>query len=302
MNLLQLRYFLVVARLENITHAAEEIHIAQPSLSKFITRLEESVGVPLFERRGNRIFLNQFGQAFQRRVERSLTELEEGEREIADLAKLTSQRVTLAASALQQYPLIFKEFMMLYPYVKFHFIQTTQNDEILKRLLKGELDFCITLVPFEHVDIHCKHLADEEIFLVVSKEHRFADRDTIELEEVADDPFVQLSNGSRLQDTSLAFCREAGFTPRNTAIHLEYPESTTIYGFVKAQFGNAFITQSFWDQINTASLVKLHIENPVCQRPLYISMAKEHYLSQTARDFYHFIVEYFSRECGLSND
>lgn len=64
MELLQLKYFQTVARLEHMTKAAEELHIAQPSLSKTIARLEKDLGVPLFDRQGRQITLNSFGKYF----------------------------------------------------------------------------------------------------------------------------------------------------------------------------------------------------------------------------------------------
>ena len=60
MDLLQLKYFQVVARLEHMTRASEELHISQPSLSKMISRLEKHLGVPLFDRHGKQIRLNRF--------------------------------------------------------------------------------------------------------------------------------------------------------------------------------------------------------------------------------------------------
>ncbi len=80
MELLHLRYFRVVARLEHITKAAEELCIAQPSLSKTIRHLEQEVGVPLFDRPGRSIRLNQFGKAFLEHIETLFHELEEGQR------------------------------------------------------------------------------------------------------------------------------------------------------------------------------------------------------------------------------
>lgn len=60
MELLQLRYFQTVAKMEHMTRASQELHIAQPALSKTIARLEADVGVPLFDRYGGRIRLNAF--------------------------------------------------------------------------------------------------------------------------------------------------------------------------------------------------------------------------------------------------
>lgn len=67
MELLQLEYFLTVAKLEHMTKAAQELRIAQPALSKTIARLEQDLGVPLFDRQGRKIRLNPYGQAFMKK-------------------------------------------------------------------------------------------------------------------------------------------------------------------------------------------------------------------------------------------
>lgn len=68
MDLLQLRYFLMVARMEHITKAANALHMTQPSLSKAISRLEKEVGAPLFDRHGRQIRLNENGRIFLKHI------------------------------------------------------------------------------------------------------------------------------------------------------------------------------------------------------------------------------------------
>lgn len=97
MDLLQLRYFQAVARREHISQAAEELRVAQPSVSRTIARLEKELGVPLFDRRGRQVRLNSYGVAFLRRVDRALSELDEARRELSDAAGLGHGRVTVAA-------------------------------------------------------------------------------------------------------------------------------------------------------------------------------------------------------------
>lgn len=86
MDLLQPKCFRVVAHLEHITRAATELAISQPSLSTTIRRLEDELGVPLFERQGRTIRLNQFGHVWLEHVERLLSELDEGARTLRDMA------------------------------------------------------------------------------------------------------------------------------------------------------------------------------------------------------------------------
>lgn len=60
----QLHYFSTLAKIQHMTRAAEELSISQPALSRSIARLEEELGVPLFDRHGRGIYLNHFGQSF----------------------------------------------------------------------------------------------------------------------------------------------------------------------------------------------------------------------------------------------
>jgi len=298
MDLLQLRYFQVVARLENVTRAAEELHIAQSSLSKTIARLEEGVGVPLFERQGRRIRLNQYGKTFLKRVERSFRELEEGQREVADLAGLDRGSVTVGATTSPQLPYIFREYLTLHPHVNFRFLQATQHLEIQERLMNGEIDLCISTQPIDQLGILCEPLKNEEILLALPPEHRFVGRKSIQLKEVADEPFIRQTAAYGLREITDDFCQQAGFTPHIANIAFESFTPEVICSLVKAGFGNAFIPAYWWDSFNMDPLVKVHIENPACQRTIWLSWVKEHYLSMAARDFSKFLIEYFSRTNG----
>lgn len=299
MELLQLRYFQIVARLENMTRAAEELHIAQPSLSKTIARLEENIGVPLFDRQGRRIRLNQFGQTFLKRVERSFKELEEGQREVMDLAGLEHGSVTVGATIPQQLPQVFREYLELHPHVRFRLLQVTQPLEMLERLMNGEIDLCISTLPADkQAKIHCEPLMVEEIFLVVPVEHRLAKLKSIRLREIADEPFIHQTAESGLREITDSFCHQAGFAPNIANIAFESTTPEVICSLVKAGFGNAFMPACWWDKINTDSMVKLHVESPVCQRTIWLSWFEEHYLSVAARDFCRFAIEYFSSASG----
>lgn len=298
MDLLQLRYFQVVARLENVTRAANELNIAQPSLSKTIARLEKSLGVPLFDRHGRRIRLNQFGKIFLKRVERSFKELEEGRREVADLAGLEYGSIRMGATTSLQLPNIFRDFLTLHPHVNFWYVQA-QHPEIQERLMNGEIDLCITYLPIDQLGVVCEPLINEEILLILPSGHRFADRKSIQLKELANEPFIRQTAEYGFRRITDYFCRQAGFTPIIANIGSESTSPEVICSFVKAGFGNAFIVADWWERINTESLVKLHIENPTCQRTLWLSWVKDHYLSAVARDFRKFLVEYFAQTSDL---
>ncbi|HML36249.1 MAG TPA: LysR family transcriptional regulator [Bacillota bacterium] len=291
MDLLQLQYFQVVARTENVTHAARELHVAQPSVSKAIARLEESLGVPLFERTGRRIHLNHFGEAFLRRVERCFHELEDGQRELSELAELERRTVTVGASTSQPLPDLFKEYLVRNPDVQFKIRHITKQREIQKRLLSGEIDLSIFFLPSAYPEIQCEPLLVEEIFLVVPPAHRLAGQKSVNLSDMAEETFIGVTRDSEFWEMTSRFCQQAGFTP-NVAFEIESLD--IVANLVNAGLGVAFLPAYWLRAVDMPAPVQLHIESPVCQRTIWLSWVKNRYSTEAVRHFREFTIRYFS--------
>ena len=95
MELTQLNYFIEAARTENLSRAAENLHISQPSLSKAISRLEEELGTELFLRSGRRISLNADGRLFLRQITPSVAALQEARVQFSGTSLKTANRLTV---------------------------------------------------------------------------------------------------------------------------------------------------------------------------------------------------------------
>jgi DNA-binding transcriptional LysR family regulator len=293
MDLLQLRYFQTVARLEHVTKAARQLSIAQPSLSQTIARLEEELGVPLFDRKGREIRLNQFGAVFLQRVERIFGELEDARREIADLAGMEHGRIALAVVIPQILPDLLRSFLADHPYVSFRLFHQHSSQTVQQQLEQGEIDLCITSPPIEQAGIGWTSLMKEEIYLMVPPDHRLADHTSIHLREVEHEPFVSLKPGNTMRDLTDNCCRQAGFVPR---VAFEGDEPSTLRGLVTAGLGVAFISELVLRTVADPSvIVPLRIEEPRCDRIIGLAWRKEHYLSQAAQYFRDFVVQYFKR-------
>ena len=137
MELRVLKYFLMIAREENITRAAQLLHVTQPTLSRQIRELEEELGTKLFERSNHRIVLTQDGLLLRRRAQ----EIVELTGEIA-----IGSGETRSVSALAE---VLSSFRQRYPRVRYRFY-SGNADHIKERIENGTLD--IGLFP-EPVDI-----------------------------------------------------------------------------------------------------------------------------------------------------
>lgn len=290
MDLLQLRYFQTVARAEHMTKAAQELSIAQPSLSKTIRRLEKEVGVPLFDRRGRSIRLNQFGKVFLERLDVLFRELEEGQRQVRDMAGLEHGEVSLVTASLHWLPALLHQFQFLHPSIHFHLSQCPPA-EMLRRLETGSCDFCFLSTHPINPGIKWKTLLTEELLLVVPNDHRLAKYNSIPLCEVADEAMVIEEVGGDLRNLIDMYCQQAGFTPR---IAYEMDEPTVLLEFVKAHLGVTFVPAFGKKRADEQHLRSLHLTNPTCQRTFGMAWHQEHYLSQAARAFRQFVIESFA--------
>jgi DNA-binding transcriptional LysR family regulator len=291
-DLLQLKYFQVVAQLEHMTRAAEKLYIAQPSLSQSIARLEEELGVPLFDRQGRRIRLNQFGSTFLKRVERAFLELDEGKREVADLAGLEQGLIALAVASTQPLPDLLSSFLARHPHVRFRLFQQHSLTAVVQQLERGDIDLCISSPPIDRPGITWVPLMTEEIFLLVPAGHSLAQRGSIRLSEAANEPFISLKPGYGLRDLMDEICKHAGFIP---TVAFEGDETATVRGLVTAGLGVTFSSALTSKGFAELPVVPLHIEEPVCQRTIGLAWVEERYLSVAARQFQQFVIEYFAR-------
>ncbi|MBQ9696388.1 MAG: LysR family transcriptional regulator [Oscillospiraceae bacterium] len=149
MEIRVLRYFLAIAREENMTRAAERLHISQPSLSKEIRKLEEELGHPLFIRTNKSMHLNDEGMLLRKRAEDIVAMVDKTAEEFSQLDSITGGeiRIGCAESHLIRYLArsirVFKE---QYPHFVFH-IFSGDTDPVAERLDRGLLDLALIVEP-----------------------------------------------------------------------------------------------------------------------------------------------------------
>lgn len=289
MELLQLRYFQTVARTEHMTKAAQELHIAQPALSKTISRLEADVGVPLFDRHGGRIRLNTFGKLYLDKVELALRLLEEGQKEINELAGLQHGSIHLATSTLDPLSEPLSQFLAEHPDVKFQ-ISQAGTDDMMKMMEFGEVDLCFTSMDMEQSEWSQATVLREDVYLAVPQGHRFAVRTSINLNELENEAFIGYREDFIFQQMNDKFLKEAGITPRYVC---RVDDPPAIASLVRAGLGVALFGCL---HVQDAKLKLLPILQPECQRHYRIIWHEKRYLSLAARKFRNFVIQHFSDE------
>ncbi|MEK4978729.1 LysR family transcriptional regulator [Bacillus sp. FSL K6-6540] len=287
MELLQLKYFLEVARLEHMTEAARSLHVTQSSLSKTISRLEEDLGVPLFDRVRRKLRLNEFGSRFYFRAERALFELEQGKQEISDLSSPEHGTLELAVTTASTLPQILREFRNKRPDIQFH-VQMLTMQEMVTLLHRGEVDFCLSSPPIKGEDIECQIMFIDPILVAVPTGHRLANRNSISLTELRDECFVGVKRGYGTRDLVDSICKSVGFVP--TYVY-KGDEPARLSSLVEAGIGIAFIPSTA--RYSGEHIKYLKVENHDLVREIALLWHRNRYISRAALEFREVVVEYF---------
>lgn len=209
----QLKYFCKAAQIQHMTRAAEELHITQPSLSLSIRRLEQELGVELFDRHGRGIVLNQYGDILLERASAAFSLLDSARAEINDL-KSRSNTSSLLVTAPPHifFPKLIDELRSA-PFFA-TLISLSPTVPWQEMLHSGELDFVVTTPMIDCEGIDSLPITREPGCILVPPDHPLANAGTISLKQFANDKFVSTWRGSptrmRLQNS----CLKAGFRPK----------------------------------------------------------------------------------------
>ncbi|OPH56868.1 LysR family transcriptional regulator [Paenibacillus ferrarius] len=287
MELLQLQYFLAVARLEHVTEAARSLHVTQSSLSKTIQRLEEDLGVPLFDRTGRKLRLNEFGSRFLHRAERALFELEQGKQELSDLSSPEHGTIELAVTNASTLPNILREFQKKHPQIQFH-VQMLTTQEMVTLLHRGGVDYCLSSPAIQGDDIECQTVFIDPILVAVPLGHRLADQSSVSLTELKDERFVGVKRGYNTRDLVDSVCHTAGFEPNYV---YEGNEPTRLSALVEAGIGIAFIPSTAMN--SREQIHYLQVEEQELVREIALLRHKSRYISRAAQEFREVVLEYF---------
>ncbi|MAM70578.1 MAG: LysR family transcriptional regulator [Gammaproteobacteria bacterium] len=177
MNLDELKAFLAIVEHQSFTLAAEKIHLTQPAISKRIAKLEDSLGVRLFDRISNKVLLTESGQLLLERANELLRDLEDIERAIHNLSGDISGSVRFATShhiGLHRLPPVFEEFHREYPAVGLD-VRFLDSEQACQQVSRGELEFAVvTLPPLVETPLQVRRVWPDPIEIMVSGQHPLA--------------------------------------------------------------------------------------------------------------------------------
>ena len=244
MQLHQLAYFVAVAEHRHFTRAAEEMRVAQPSLSQQIRTLEHDLGAPLFHRIRGNVSLTEAGEVLLPIARRILAETESARLAIRELDELDRGRVRLGAPpslCTGLLPAMLSAFRRRYPGIQLELHESGSGD-LRQRLAEGGLDLALLAGARMSGDPHlaATPLLLEEL-VVISPADAPVRSARIDVRELADVPLVMFRRGYDVREATVNACRAAGFEP---SFAIEGGEMDAVLELVRAGVGSAVVPSS----------------------------------------------------------
>ena len=187
MELIQLKYFKTVAQTGKISDAAQALFISAPALSTSISRLEKDLGMPLFDRTGNKITLNQQGQIFLRYVNQIFSNIECAKTELRQSIMQQGQHISIATVASTQWVDLITAFTQENPHFTLSCTSLTQN-ELSSNGLQAQHNFLFAanedIPPFYLNEMDSVELFQDYPVIMVNPEHPLANQKSIDLQQL----------------------------------------------------------------------------------------------------------------------
>ena len=240
-NIDLLRTFIEVARVEHLGRAAETLHADQSTISRKIARLEEEIGVPLFERIGRSIRVTAAGARFVGRAERLVDDLREA---IADAEGTVSEETGevhigfLHTVGARWLPERLARFLETHPQVRF-ILREASAEEVAVGLARGDFDLGIVGPPPQNAaDLEVRPLFRERVAVVVPAGHRLVGRSSCTLRDLADEPLILPRSRSGLRRII-----DDAFARQGISVNVAYEgdDFTIVQGLVEAGLGSTLL-------------------------------------------------------------
>lgn len=286
MELLQLKYFLAVAESEHMTNTAKQLHIAQPALTQSIHRLEQELGVSLFERAGRGIRLSPAGAYVRDRVKPAMETLEDVARDVQLFQQGEQGVVRVGVHAASGVAIDgIAAYSELNPHVSFDVTQDERErhrDVIVTTITprgSSTVENAVEKTPFS-----------ERIGIVVPASSTLGD--TASLADFANERFIALAGSRRFREVCDTFCARRAFTPH---IAFESDNPLVVKKMIGLGLGVGFWPDHSWGDLDPKSCRLVHLQEPEFTRDVIVAKTSRCTPDSEAQRFYDFLLDYVAK-------
>jgi len=268
LNLQQLRVFARVAEAGGFTRAAQSLRLSQPAVSKAVRELERGTGVPLFERAGRVTRLTAAGETLFARARELFAVERSAEEELRALRGLNGGVLRVGASTTVATYLLFPylaRFRKVNPGVELR-VSSANTRAIARALVERRLDIALVEGPVQHPNIEVVRWREDELVVIVPPTHRLAAKRSIQLRELAGEPFIVREPGSGTRKVAERALATHDVSPMVT---LQLGSTEAIKQAVAAGLGLAFVSRfAVDDQVKLGRISAVRVREAALGRVL----------------------------------
>ncbi len=288
-DLNDLQAFRAVAELGSFRKAAEAVNISQPALSRRIDKLEEALGVRLFERTTRSVTLTTIGRVFAPSAEQLLDDLDVALLGIRDVSSSRLGHVTIACVPSVAYyflPNVIANYRRRFPRIRVRLLDASAN-EVLGAVISGEADFGVSFMGSQEPEIEFKLLLQDRFVAACRRDHPLARKKRVTWSELYEHEYVSVgkTSGNRLLlDQALS-----AVAPSAPSV-CETRHVTTMLGLVEAGLGVAAVPSMAMPGANHPILTSVPLVEPVVKRRVGIVRRRGRQLTPAAQEFHRMMV------------
>ena len=283
----QLRVFEASARLKSFARAAEELHLAQPTVSVQIKKLSETVGFPLFEQVGKRIYLTDAGQRVFAGCEDVFGALSSLEERLTEMRGLDSGHLQFAVTSTAKYfaPRLLGAFIQRYPGVETS-LQVHNRSTLIERLKNNEDDLYLFADPPDQEEVMVQAILSNPLVVLARSDHPLTGERNIAFSRLANEPFLIRELGSGTRMVALKLFEKHGLTPK---IRMELSTNEAIREAILAGLGVSILSRyTLGLEPEQTKLVCLDVEGFPLESHWHFVYPVGKHLSVAARTFMDF--------------
>lgn len=256
MELTQLKYICAIADTGSFSRAAERCHVAQPSLSQQVLKLEEDLGARLFDRLGRSVRVTEAGRAFLPHARSILQQVETARSEVLEQRADVRGSVTVGAiPTIAPYfmPRCVASFSRKHAEARLRIVEET-TPALVESLRSLAIDVAILSLPLRHREFEIFPLHTEPLFAVLPPDHPLIEEKALSMKDLRDESFVLLRESHCFRDISVAACTRARVDPQ---IAFESGQFSSLLGMVAAGVGVSIVPEMAVDRNSACCFVRI---------------------------------------------
>jgi DNA-binding transcriptional LysR family regulator len=294
----QLQVFEATARHCNFTRAAEELFLTQPTVSMQVKQLSKSVGMPLFEKVGKRLYMTDAGQAVFEACQAVFDRLAQLESSLLDLQGMESGKLRLGATTTAQYivPKLLAPFCHTYPGVDIS-LEIDKHRNVVERLNNNQDDLYILSQLPDRSDIQSRSFLCNPLAVVAPSNHPLSQQSHISLERLVKEPLILRERGSASREAVEALFAERDLEPQ---IRLELDNNEAIKQSIAEGLGLSVLSLHSLSRISSVpELVALDVEGFPIHHQWYVVFLKDKTLPIAAQTFLDYLLRESQQYCQI---